>query len=317
MGQPARKLRVTANSDEPWSYSRYDSMARCKRQFKYKYVDKLQGPQNGEGLIRGKAVDEVFNHLGKEYPDLCDEVAGTQPPEKAKGEGLLIPELLEQKDVLDALIRKKLPFYTTPEVVLARNIAIHGYGELARNGYRIARDKKGNPLVQVNLFGYVGDVKMRGWADFIAEDMDQTKRVLFDGKCTTQLKTYTPAWVRHAPQTAIYKILASLLEDKIGKIDEVGFYLMKPNKELYSATPITAPVSEVDDGIVDDLKIAKAEEHFLRRLGHWPRRLGSAYESPCNLCEFNKLCLEGDSSEITHDLRNARLERDDDVGEWF
>jgi len=323
--------------EEVWSHSRIATAQRCARQFKYIYRDHLTGPGDFAAMKRGNAVDAAFNYLAEKYPDLCDTYGFTEPeylvsirlgknmkPIKNKKTGkfkedhieVTIPELAAEREIIHQKILAAQPGYEPDLVEHAAEIAIHGYATFARKGYRIARDVDGKPLVQVNLFGRVGETLMRGYADFIAEHMKTGERTLFDGKATGAIPGYTEGYVRHAPQTAIYKILAPRQEKRIGRIDRVGFFLMGIAQTKRQEVEVTVPAKEISDEIIKSITLVRARVRLYENLDYWPREVKAAHESPCKLCDFAAYCLEGNAAGIRPSDRYPSRDEEAEI-EWY
>lgn len=261
-----------------WSDSRRSTFERCRRQFKYKYVDRLPRGEPSAGMKRGKAADAAGDLL------LIATCGKTLNPK-------MIVTLANLKwDAMHIAIQKAVPGYPRELADKAIYMGIDGAIKLAEKGWRLAYDlQSGEPLVQMRLEGTINGEEFLGFTDLVVEN-EAGNRAILDRKVSA-CNNYSLGYARVAPQTASYCLLAPQNADRIGVITHTGFLVTKPNK-LPETTDYIVPLQEVDTvDCQERIAFAAMMAEYHADHDFWPRAVNGAYESPCSFCDFRSECL--------------------------
>lgn len=154
----------------------------------------------------------------------------------------------------------------------------------------------GSPALQVDLKIQITPRDyLRGFLDLIA--MDQMGNVIIIDIKTTGV-AYDDLYVRQSDQLTAYQLLVDSHAKNLGieKTDKVGFMCLHKKKD----PEIHAPQ------IVDRRPSSRVQEYiqtcqwFIEdyQRGRFNRSPLGAFNSPCNMCDFNRLCSEGKTSDL-------------------
>jgi hypothetical protein len=154
----------------------------------------------------------------------------------------------------------------------------------------------GSPALQVALKVKITPRDfLQGFLDLIA--MDQEGNVIILDIKTTGV-AYDDLYVRQSDQLTAYQLLVDSHAKDLGieRADKVGFMCLHKKKD-----PVIHQPQIVDrrpsDRVQEYLQTCRwfLEDYFKGRFNRSP--LG-AFNSPCSMCDFNRLCSEGVTSDL-------------------
>lgn len=154
----------------------------------------------------------------------------------------------------------------------------------------------GQPALQVDLAVQLAPkVKLRGYLDLIA--MDQLGRVIIIDIKTTGV-AYDDLYVRQSDQLTAYQLLVDSHAQTLGieQTDQVGFMCLHKKKD-----PIIHSPQIVDRRSSDRVsEYIQTCQWFVNDYnnGRFNRSPLGAFNSPCSMCDFNRLCSEGCTEDL-------------------
>jgi|TARA_R110000787_G_C13443310_1_gene446604 hypothetical protein len=154
----------------------------------------------------------------------------------------------------------------------------------------------GSPALQVELAVQIAPrVSLRGYLDLIA--MDQLGRVIILDIKTTGV-AYDDLYVRQSDQLTAYQLLVDSHASTLGieQADQVGFMCLHKKKDPVIHSP----------QIVDRRPSDRVSEYIQTcqwfvndyNNGRFNRSPLGAFNSPCSMCDFNRLCSEGCTEDL-------------------
>jgi hypothetical protein len=278
------------------SFSQAQTMATCGRQYRYRYVDRLEPLETSVALPVGTAVHEavtayVHHHALYESFDILSKFEESWT-RWTSGRRLKFPAFWDI-DSLHASARRLVELF--PAAWEQSNLVA-------------VIDADGVPIVERELIVPVShDVKVKARIDILARDLVTGKIGLTDVKSTSavhdeafglnsmQLTTY---------QHAVEYVYGDQLRDQQGDagpvIEHVGFLeLVKRKLSAKGQGPTVEPPkwyprrSERD---VQEMLTAYRNIASDVRAQRFDRPFASSFNSPCNTCDFARLCVHNDAS---------------------
>ena len=154
----------------------------------------------------------------------------------------------------------------------------------------------GSPALQVELAVQIAPrVSLRGYLDLIA--MDQFGRVIVLDIKTTGV-AYDDLYVRQSDQLTAYQLLVDSHASTLGieQADQVGFMCLHKKVD-----PVIHPPQIVDRRPSDRVsEYIQTCQWFVNDYnnGRFNRSPLGAFNSPCSMCDFNRLCSEGCTEDL-------------------
>ena len=266
------------------SPSRVQKGQTCMKQVYFHYVLGIRPQITSANLAFGKAVDQtVMDYLksvtlGTSLPSIEDVFLGHWEKESS--------------------ISLEYSSTQSPEKMMeiGREMVTKFPAAWEESGLMVFIMPDGSPALQVKLkVRITGQDTLFGYLDLIA--MDQLGKVIILDVKTTGV-AYDDIFVRQSDQLTAYQILVDAHADSLGidGTDEVGFMcLHKKSKPEVHAPQIVPRRSEARVQ-----EFIKTCQWFIQdyRNGRFTRSPLGAFNSPCKMCDFNRLCSEGCTSDL-------------------
>ena len=275
------------------SHSSRELFTTCGRKYRYSYVDRLQTQARSSNLGFGSAV-----HRGCEV-FLYSQATGEPGPDPIAEFNRVWDEFCDSHVVSYSSIWDRESMRSSGTKLVEKFME-----DWLLQGLIVVLDLEGKPIIERQLkIELPNDVVFTAVIDVLAMTPDGRVLVIdiktpgqaaFDGfsELSEQLLGYQVVVDAHAKSLGI------------DQVDGRAFYelLKKPIPKTPRGTgPIVLPFhpvaraseDEIRDWIHETLSIAEDI-----RNNRFPRRPGDAYASPCGMCDFSALCLNGDMTGI-------------------
>ena len=284
-----------------YSSSRIQTWERCGAMFEKKYILHLKPEVTSANLVFGKAVHKVWAdwvlawHEGDDFdmPTAFEE----EWHRRTTGEAIEYTSRMKEEDLL-ALGREFGKLF--PEAWV-------------RTGLLLAVDRAGKPLVERHLMVRAGGITLQGHLDLVV--VDQEGRLgIPDVKTPAQASTLE--YAMKADQLTLYQILVEGNEESLGLggvVDHLGFFEGIKRKVGGRKGP------EVHLPLWVPPRTEKVKQAYLNKVswiaqqvrgGYFPERSLGAFESPCNLCDYRGLCINGSMEGLVVDDRRRKHDED-------
>ena len=261
----------------------------CRRMHWYRYVEGLKTVATPANLVFGSAIDEAVRNY------LNSLAAGTTPP---------VPE----QDFLDlwdkARRTEQIQYPATKSPQSFRQMGGAMMKALAegwsRTGWTVATDADGAPLTDRFLSVGLGTrdnvtVDYRGKID-VAVYTAGAEFGVVDIK--TAASPHTALYSERSDQLTGYQILvdANAAELGVPPVEKLGFFdLVKRKQPKIEAVMVGRRSEKALEEFVD--KLFWLGDDIRRK--RFPRASRHAFNSPCQMCDFARLCVYGESSGLT------------------
>ena len=260
----------------------------CPRKYRYRYIDGLQPITTPANLAFGTAIDEAI----REY--LNSLAAGTEPTSPEQRFLELWSRAREKAQI-------EYPATKSPEDFRAMGAAMMraldaGWRE---TGWTVATDKDGAPLTDRFLSVDLGvrdgvPVVYRGKIDVAVYTADAEFAV---PDIKTAAMPHTAMYSEQSDQLTGYQLLVEANAEALGvpPVEKLGFFDLVKRK-----TP------KIQAVLVDRRSDEQLEE-FRQKLfwmgedikrGRFPRASRHAFNSPCLMCDYARLCTYGETSGL-------------------
>ncbi len=275
-----RKLKLSA--------SRVIAADDCRRMYRYRYIDGVKREATAANLIFGSAIDEAV----REY--LNSLAAGTDPAAPDRRFLELWDRARENERIEYPATRGPDHFRTIGERMMQRLET--GW---KKTGFTVATDNDGAPLTDRWLSADLGTrdrvgVVYRGKID-VAVYTALAEFAVVDIK--TAAVAHSALYTGQSLQLTGYQYLVdeNAGELAVPPVEKLGFFDLLKKKD-----PVLREV------LVDRRTDAEIEE-FKQKLfwlgediqrGRFPRVSRHAYNSPCQMCDFARLCTYGETSGL-------------------
>ena len=266
----------------------------CARAYQLQYVDGIRPKNQSINLYFGTALHHVYERIvkhdykGMAYDPASDfeailrtEVAGKTP---SYPKGFSFESYLEMGKVLCQDFQAKWP----------------------RLGLHPLVDDLGEPITELRLKAPLGQgVELTGTIDLPCLNRDM-QTVVIDYK--TARSPANPRFVYVSDQLTAYQILLDANADEIGisPVSKLGFIeALKRKVPKNGASRGTGPYVEeacfaprrTAREIADFKKMVLWYAEMIRK-GHFPRTARMGFNTPCAMCDFAGLCIDGDTSGL-------------------
>lgn len=266
------------------SPSRVQKGQTCMKQVFYHYKLGIRPKITSANLAFGKSVDDtVMDYLkaqtmGKRLPAIEDVFIGHWKKQSAISLEYSATQSEQKFKDMGAAMARKFP---------------EAWEE---SGLMVFIMPDGSPALQVDLAVKISARdSLRGYLDLIA--MDQDGRVIIIDIKTTGV-AYDDLYVRQSDQLTAYQLLVDSHAPQLGieQTDGVGFMCLHKKK-----TP------EIHQPQIVDRRPAERVSEYIQtcqwfledyRSGRFNRSPLGAFNSPCNMCDFNRLCSEGNPEDL-------------------
>jgi len=253
----------------------------CPRAFYYQYVEKIRSSSTSSNLIFGTAVHAaVTGYL---------DGSVTTPEDKFRDEWRAGIDSAEVE-------------YTSrmgPEDLEATGVALTSMFPEAweAENLMVLRDTQG-PVIERRFSVEIDTgVYLNGQPDIVAMD-DEARIHVIDIK--TPASVLSTEW--HSDQVTAYQYIVEAHKESLGieEVSGVGFHnLLKrkmPNGKSKSKGPEIHPIEKIPARTLEQLddyaqKIRWMDEDVVK--GRFSRRGRMAHNTPCGMCDFAGLCLNG------------------------
>lgn len=252
--------------------------------FKLKYVDRLKPLATSANLVFGNAVHKAIEH------SLCNPGSVTSD----ESEKIFLDEYEALSSV--QIVKYGSTFSRSDLIATGKHIArdIPYHVETSRFVAAIIDDK---PAIEVPFSVRLTDeIEYMGYIDWVAMNLDTEKFGLIDNKTSA---SSTPSYLTSSSNQLIGYSFAETL-DNFPTLDFYGFWDFQKRK-VSGKGPEIHPIQTsgkfsveqrnhmIDQVIWVDKQIT--EKAFFKD----PR---SAYNSPCQMCDYREFCHDGDASHL-------------------
>ena len=283
------------------SCSKAQTISTCGRMYRYRYVDRLQSSFISLALVFGRAIDVACSGY------VASHALGLPFDLKALFEQTLDEELSMHQvqypanwDSQTALDVGRIMCDRFPDVWESANL-VAAIGE------------DGAPIVQRRLIvplphGH----ELETVIDLVVMDLHNGEYAVLDLKTTSQGLSPESPFGYNAFQLTTYQYAADIAFGQLlGPMSNIGFMEMikrKPPKTKAAKGPtVEAPrfyprrhPEQVDEMVQTFLAYVRDIEH--RR---FHRAINNAFNNPCDMCDFARLCVHNDRTGITQKLPRA------------
>lgn len=277
------------------SCSRVQSISSCGRQYEYRYIQRLTTTVRAFALFFGSIVDHavsqyVYEHaLGRSF----DLVKSFQD-EFAKQLPLNQIQYPQHWDADVALKVGTILCERFPDVWHKSNLVA-------------AIDVNGEPIVQRRIIAPLpNNHELEAILDFVVMDILTGEVGVLDLKTTSMLLSPESPFGFNSFQLTTYQYAADFeFSETLGPMSQLGFMELvkrKPSKTGKGKGPtVELPrffPRRNKDQLHDMLKTYEHRaEDILKKRFHRP--VNAAFNSPCDMCDFSRLCVNNDRQGIT------------------
>jgi len=282
------------------SCSKAQTISNCGRQYKYRYIDRLTTVLRPFALFFGSVVDKAVSSYVHHH---------------ALGQNFDILSAFEES--FDAELSQhqiQYPQHWDEDVAreVGRILVTQFPGVWEQSNLVAVIDREGIPIVQRRIIVPLPrNHELEMILDSVVMDTMSGNIAVLDFKTTSQLLSPESPFGYNAFQLTTYQYGADKeLADYLGQVSNVGFQEFvkrKPPKTAKGKGPtVESPrfyPRRSDEQVKDMLQtyLHKAEDISQRR---FTRPVNGAFNSPCEMCDFARLCVHNDRQGIT--VRPAR-----------
>lgn len=277
------------------SCSRAQTMSACGRQYRYRYVDRLQSVTLPFPLFFGRVVDDavsgyVHAHaLGKSFDILAayEQAFETQLPKND----------IQYPQHWDADIAKEVGHILCdqfPEVWEKSNLVA-------------AVDQYGEPMVQKRMIVPLPqNHELEAVIDAVVMSTVSGDLAVLDFKTTSCVMSPESPFGANALQLTAYQYAVNhVYRAYMGDVANIGFmefHRKKPAKTAKGTGPTVYPPKFFEprsEQQIQDMK--QTFLWYIRDIAgqRFHRPTNNAFNNPCDMCDFSRLCVHGDMQGIT------------------
>lgn len=182
-------------------------------------------------------------------------------------------------------------------------------GAWDQTGFQVALDQESRPLVDVRLSMELGsmhgvDLAYDGVIDVMVYDRDGDLGVL-DVKSSQA--SHTELYTRRSDQLTSYQMLIDANAEQLGlpRLEKLGFwdFLKRKNSSVIEAPVLVARRSPLEISEYREKVFWMADDIRRRR---FPKSSRMQFNTPCELCDFSKHCVDGDEEDLLFPSKNER-----------
>jgi len=271
------------------SPSKVASYENCPRAYLYQYVLRIRNTEEsvnlGFGSAIGTTVEKYILSTVDGKPNDPEQTFLTTWSAFLENNVVTFPAKFTKDDLTDT------------GMSLARQLA----GAWEDTGYMACVDREGVPVLERNLSVNVGNgVTLNTKLDILVMNLDGEVGVV-DAKSPAQESS--ELFVQNAEQLTAYQVAVDAHAEALGipKVDFVSYWEMLKKRMPGPKSPKTylgpvicqpKPVQARDTADVEDYvgKLHAVAESIRAKRFHKSPRM--AFNTPCNMCSFSKLCVE-------------------------
>jgi hypothetical protein len=266
-------------SEEVFSYSRLSTLLSCAQKYRLRYVEQWEELETSKSITRGREVEKAVYAL-------MDYAVEKTTPGKLWG---------EEPTLADEITAFSLPEIDPGHVEIAKSITKGMIG----GGLTPVTGPNGKPLIQGGLTGMIGGTPFQGFYDLILRTREG-KVSLVDLKVVGR-SPHLP-FAPHSLQLRVYDALLASEDTELNRlVTETGLLFAvvstKQTTLLYDAVPRTR-LSSSREELNTEVKMVMAQLSLYKKMNFFPRKILGHYDSPCQMCSFEALCLKGDQSQV-------------------
>ena len=260
----------------------------CARLYRYRYIDGVRTISTPANLVFGSAIDEAMRHFFNAM------AAGNKPaPPEQEFETLWDKARTSQEIAYPAT--KSAKAYREMGTAMMKALP----AAWAQTGWTVAADKDGAPMTDRFLSADLGTrngvtVVYRGKIDVAVYTADGDFGVV-DVKTAAQ--PHTALYSERSDQLTGYQLLVNANSKELGvpQVEKLGFYdLIK--RKVPTIEEVTVGSREEQDLKEFIQKLFWRAEDIKRK--RFPRVSRHAFNSPCNLCDYARLCTYGETDGL-------------------
>ena len=275
------------------SFSRAQTKEACGRQYKYRYVDRLTSVLRPFALAFGSAVDKAISgYVYRHALGQCFETVSCFEEAWAKE---ISENQVQYPQHWDAAVAREVGVTMCekfPEVWDRSNLVA-------------VVDSNGVPIVQRRIIAPLPknhEVEMI--LDVMVTSLDSGETAVLDFKTASQVMSPESPFGHNSLQLSTYQYGADYeFGDWTGPVSNVGFMEFikrKPPKKSGMGPTIEDPLMfprRGPDSIREMQQIFVAHADSINK-GEFFRHSKGAYNSPCDMCDFARLCTRNDRQGI-------------------
>jgi len=276
------------------SFSRAQTVETCGRMYKYSYIDRLMSVIRPFALAFGSAVDKaicgyVYNHaLGRSF-----DAVSCFKEEWAK---TVANSPIQYPQHWDAAIAEAVGIAMCerfPEVWERSNLVA-------------ALDRSGTPIVQRRILAPLpNNHEIEMVLDVVAMSLDSAEIGVLDFKTASQVMSPESPFGQNSLQLTTYQHGTDYeFGDWLGPVSNVGFMELikrKPPKKAGMGPTVEDPrwFERRDDEKLCEMKEIYVSYANAITEGKFFRHAKGAFNSPCDMCDFARLCTRNDPQGLT------------------
>jgi hypothetical protein len=266
---------------------------RCSRAMKFQYIDRIRTESVSSALVFGTAIDLAIKgyienaEIGLTY-DSVDAFRSNWNEQKLK-KGITFPttHTPESMEEIGIRLMEKFP----------------DYWEKSDMHPLYVNDK---PIFSIRLEKEITDgIMLTGEPDFVGYNSQYELTILDFKTCAQPNKD---VFIRQADQLTAYQDLVEANKDLLEipsdqSVVNVGYIDLVKRKipKAKGKGPEIEPIKVVSARSLSELeefeeKVLWLNEDMIR--GKFPRKSGLSFDSPCNMCDFDEYCLNGDTEGL-------------------
>lgn len=260
----------------------------CRRQHAYRYIDGVKTATTPANLVFGSAIDAAM----RSFLNALATGVAPEPPEK---------EFMELWDKARETEQIQFPATKTPQSFRDMGVAMmtalpEGW---ANTGWTVATDADGAPLTDKYLKAHLGlrngvAVEYVGKID-VAVYTANAEFGVVDIKTAAQ--AHTALYTERSDQLTGYQLLVDRNAEDLGvpEVEKLGFFdLVKRKVPKLEAVTVDRRSDEDEEEFVE--KLFWLGEDIKRK--RFPRVSRHAFNSPCSMCDFARLCVYGETGGL-------------------
>ena len=260
----------------------------CARLYRYRYVDGVKTIARPANLVFGSAIDEAIRHF------LNALAAGKKPSPPEQDFEALWDKARSQQQIAYPATKSPKDFREMGTAMMKSLPAAW-----LKTGWTVATDKDGKPLTDRFLKADLGmsngvGVIYRGKIDVAVYTADWDFGV---ADIKTAALPHTPLYTERSDQLTGYQLLSDANAQALGvpRVEKLGFFDLTKRKVPKIET---VTVGRRDDKDVKEFvqKLFWRAEDIKRK--RFPRVSRHAFNSPCNLCDYARLCTYGETDGL-------------------
>jgi hypothetical protein len=182
-------------------------------------------------------------------------------------------------------------------------------GAWDQTGFQVALDHESRPLIDVRLSMELGsmhgvELAYDGVIDVMVYDRDGDLGVV-DVKSSQA--SHTELYTRRSDQLTSYQMLIDANAELLGlpRLQKLGFwdFLKRKNSSVIEAPVMVARRSPLDISEYREKVFWMADDIRRRR---FPKSSRMQFNTPCELCDFSKHCVDGDEEDLLFPSKDER-----------